>query len=622
MGCNFTWVKFILENKIVNFYYLAAAALAILLVSYYYNTQEVKSSVGLVDHTQEVLRISNHILINTVNIESDMRWFILTKNTFFLEHFNNAATAINGDLHRLEVLSKNNPNQKTQIDSLKKKVEERMVLTRNIIESFRQVKFNETEKKVIIAKGEILSDKIKKIIADISAEEFNLIKQRKTENEKTIKNSDQKFFLILFLILVIYTLVIIIIKNQNLKNKYAEELKQSKEHAEAATARAENAKLIAEEAVKAKQQFLSNMSHEIRTPLNAIIGFTDVVLKTELSAKQKECLGAIKISGDALILLINDILDLAKAEAGKMTFEHTQFRLDDSIAAMLHLFETKISEKKLELIKDFDSRIPDFLIGDPLRLHQIILNLVSNAIKFTAKGCITLKVELLNENEETVCILFTVSDTGIGIEEGKLESIFENFQQATDSTSRQFGGTGLGLAIVKQLVELQGGSVYVKSKLGVGSAFSFELSFQKLKAEAEIDKIQVPEETVISVTNNKNIKILVAEDMELNQLLVKTILDDFGFENDIVENGKAAIEKVQTKTYDVILMDLQMPEMSGFEATDYIRRKLNSNIPIIALTADVTSVDLSKCKAVGMNDYIAKPFDEKILYQKIISVIV
>jgi CheY-like chemotaxis protein len=290
--------------------------------------------------------------------------------------------------------------------------------------------------------------------------------------------------------------------------------------------------------------------------------------------------------------------------------------METSISAMFQLFETKIQEKNLVFIKNYDSKIPEVLIGDPIRLHQIILNLVSNAVKFTTEGKVTASANLLKEDDETVTIEFSVSDTGIGIPENKISTIFENFQQASTDTSRLYGGTGLGLAIVKKLVEAQGGKINVKSKIDEGSTFSFRLSFQKTNAEAELEAGIIELDPEI-----KNIKVLVVEDIALNQLLMKTLLDDFGFERDIASNGKIAIEKLQTKSYDIILMDLQMPEMNGFEATEYIRNTLHSKIPIIALTADVTTVDLEKCKAVGMTDYIAKPVDERLLYSKIIGIL-
>lgn len=417
--------------------------------------------------------------------------------------------------------------------------------------------------------------------------------------------------------------VVIVARDVTDQKRIASELTEAIVFAEMATLIAEEAKLkaesatvIANEAVKAKQQFLSNMSHEIRTPMNAIIGFTKVLLKTNLSAKQKEYLQAIKLSGNALIVLINDILDLAKVDAGKMTFEQIPFKLALSISAMLHLFEPKIQEKNLKLVKEYDQRIPEVLVGDPVRLHQIILNLVSNAVKFTTQGKIIVSVKLIDEDENKVSIEFAVKDTGIGIAESKIETIFENFQQASGNTSRLYGGTGLGLAIVKQLVELQGGSIQVSSEVNEGSTFSFILKFLKTNAETEFETEPIELDTEIT-----DVKVLVVEDIVLNQLLMRTLLDDFGFECDIADNGKIATEKIQTKKYDVVLMDLQMPEMNGFEATDFIRKKMKSNIPIIALTADVTTVDLAKCTAVGMNDYIAKPVDENILYSKIIGLV-
>ncbi len=379
---------------------------------------------------------------------------------------------------------------------------------------------------------------------------------------------------------------------------------------------------LAAETVRAKQQFLSNMSHEIRTPMNAIIGFTNVVLKTKLDDTQKQYLQAIKSSGDALIVLINDILDLANVDSGKMIFEQTPFNLLTSVSDTLHLFKTKIQEKNLELIPEYDKSIPDILIGDPMRLRQIILNLVGNAVKFTAQGRIRVSIQILKEEAKKVSIEFMVIDTGIGIHESKLGHIFDDFTQATDESSRIYGGTGLGLAIVKRLVELQGGNLIVDSKFGEGSTFGFVLDFKKAETVIEVKAEEKPETNLQPL----GIKVLVVEDVPLNQLLIKIVLADLGFEFDVVGNGKFAIEKLSQKDaygpinkYDVILMDLHMPEMNGFEATDYIRKKMKSQIPIIALTADVTTMDIEKSKSFGMNDYISKPIDEKLLYNKIMA---
>jgi len=286
------------------------------------------------------------------------------------------------------------------------------------------------------------------------------------------------------------------------------------------------------------------------------------------------------------------------------------------MTTILNLFEIKIQERNLELVKEYGSNIPEIVLGDAIRLHQILINLLSNAIKFTAKGKIVVSVNLLSEDTEKVTIEIKVTDTGIGIAQNKMVSIFENFEQAQTNISSLYGGTGLGLAIVKQLVEKQGGTISVISKLGEGSSFSFILSFEKTTASIVLEN-----ETAHYEAEIKPLKVLVVEDVKLNQLLMKIILEDFNFDYDIADNGQIAIEKLQVNSYDIILMDLQMPVMNGFEATEYIRNKMNLQIPIIALTADVTTVDVEKCKALGMNDYTSKPLNENVLYSKILRLV-
>lgn len=381
-------------------------------------------------------------------------------------------------------------------------------------------------------------------------------------------------------------------------------------------------KIKAENAVQAKQQFLNNMSHEIRTPMNAIVGFTNVIMKTNLTDSQKQYINAIKVSGDALIVLINDILDLAKVDSGKMTFEKTPFNLLESLHGIAQLFEIKLNEKNLKYNLHYDEQIPELIIGDPMRLRQIILNLFSNALKFTENGSILFEVNIKSDEKEKLNVIFKITDTGIGIREDKLDSIFNNFEQAHAESSISYGGTGLGLAIVKKLIENQGGSISVSSQLEKGTTFVFNLEFKKhLSRKLSIKKSVDDKPPIVNKSKLKNIKILVADDMVLNQLLVKIILEDFNFIVDIAENGQIVIDKLQKNKYHLILMDLHMPIMNGYEATIFIRNEIKSQIPIIALTADVTQNDIDKCKSVGMNDYVSKPINEDLLYKKIIKVL-
>lgn len=382
------------------------------------------------------------------------------------------------------------------------------------------------------------------------------------------------------------------------------------------------AKKELETLMKVKEQFFANMSHEIRTPMNAIVGFTNLLLKTQIGAEQKQYVDAIKTSGENLLVIINDILDFSKIQSGKFSFEKINLSLSQLISTLTDLLLPKSVEKNITLSTRIDKQVPDKLVGDPTRLSQILLNLVGNAIKFTEKGDVKIEVKLIEETETSVKLLFSVVDTGIGISKDKLSTIFQGFTQASNETTRKYGGTGLGLTIVKQLIELQGGDIFVKSEIAVGSEFAFNLQFEKAdKSVVETEHYNPKEDEIISV---KGLNILLVEDNLLNQVLAKKVLTDWHWNVEIAENGLIALEKVKQTDFDVILMDIQLPEMDGYEATRNIRKMENtvkSNVPIIAMTAHAMSGEAEKCIAIGMDEYISKPFDTTVLHNKIISIL-
>ena len=377
-------------------------------------------------------------------------------------------------------------------------------------------------------------------------------------------------------------------------------------------------KKMVEEAAKMKEQFLANMSHEIRTPMHGIIGLTDLLCKSNLDNEQKEYLDAIRDSTDNLLVIINDILDISKIEAGKLSFETISFNLCNVIKSNIDLLKAKAEEKKLHISCSCSSKIPTTLKGDRVRLGQVLINLIGNAIKFTEKGSINIHVDLVKEEESFVTLQFVISDTGIGIPEERLKSIFDSFTQASEDTTRKYGGTGLGLAIVKRLIELQDGNIEVESKVGSGTKFKFTLSYLKdlnvnHNSGAEIN---LPEK------NLGEIKVLLVEDNKINSLITSKILLDWGVELDEAVNGKEGIEMMKKENYDLILMDIQMPEMNGYEASRYIRKNLadpHNKIPILAMTAHASREEKEKCLECGMNDYISKPFNPVDLKKKITS---
>ena len=365
-------------------------------------------------------------------------------------------------------------------------------------------------------------------------------------------------------------------------------------------------------AQKAKEQFLANMSHEIRTPVNGIAGMVNLLTNTMQSNEQTKYLNAIKHSADNLKVIINDILDYSVIESGEVSLEKIGFDIDYQVESVINSLELQAQEKSLKINFNSNNENIKILLGDPVRLSQILINLINNAIKFTSEGEITVNLICESNDDNMATAEFEVKDTGIGISENKLEHIFDTFKQADESITRKYGGTGLGLAISRQLVELQGGSIHVESKVDIGTTFSFSIPYSMGN---DIDLIHLSEGAPESNKNKqikfKGLKVLLVEDNDINRLYASTILKKWDCTCDEAENGEIALEMLRKNEYNLILMDVHMPVMDGLEATRIIRQSFDTpkkNIPIIAFTANAIKGEKEDYMQIGMNDYISKPF--------------
>lgn len=534
-----------------------------------------------------------------ITVESDVRGAIITENKIFLEDIGKEIGNIKSGLSSLNI-SFNDGVTDSINKILSSHVADKLSFSLDIIKTYNLSGKAAAEDLINTGRGKEITDSIVHHINLLNTNRqmvISDINQTIAANEKKARSRGLTLAIVAAITSIFAFLYVIAIsrKRQSLINNLHESQQREKQAA-----------LI-------KEQFLSNMSHEIRTPLNAILGFTNLLKKTSLTNNQQEYVQNMEISGQNLLNITNEILDLSKIEAGMMRIEKAPFHFPTVIASIEGMFREKALSKQISLQVKIDESIPEYLVGDQFRLTQILTNLVSNALKFTDKGSIHIEASKDKRNAEETGVLFHVKDEGIGISASRLEAIFERFQQAEKDTTQKYGGTGLGLSIVKQLVLLQGGEIKVESKLGAGTSFYIWLPFgidQSVAYDLPTQKVKEQSQDY----NFYNLRVLIADDNELNRQLLKHLLNVHKVHHTIVADGKEALEKYAQGNFNLLLLDIEMPGMNGFEVIRSIREK-DKTIPVIAMTAYALPGDKEKCLNAGFSSYISKPVHEEELIQ-------
>ena len=590
-------------------YILAAFVVGTLLLIYiqYNSSKNINTLITGNEKLLNEFRVSSELKElekDIISVESKIRGTVSTNDSSHIKGFETQIAEVESDLRQLQKITDDDSSVK-YIDILGQLVHEKILFNRQILDAFHVAGKNTAEDLLAEKHGRQLTDSIMLVAHIIDSTRQKLLATVIHSIDESGKNAQRFGAILIVLVLVcgagLFWYIINAIRNQS---QLIRQLNISETKVR--------------EGAQIKEKFMANMSHEIRTPMNAILGFTNLLQRKSLDEESKEYVQTIQRSGENLLTIINDVLDLSKIEAGMMRIETAPFSIRGLIHSIETMFKSKIFEKQLQLSVAVDDPVPDTLEGDATRLTQILINLVGNALKFTSKGSISVLIANEGIDDNVINTGIHVSDTGIGIEKEKLKTIFERFQQAEDSVTRKYGGTGLGLSIVNDLVLLQNGKIDVESEPGKGTTFRLIIPY-KISTKGS-GNIAFTANKLTVESNFEDHFILVAEDNEINQNLITHLFKNWELKFEIVNNGKEAIKKLQLKKYDLILMDIQMPEMDGYTATQEIRGKLKLDTPIIAMTAHALAGEREKCLSYGMNEYISKPIREEQLHNLIARV--
>ncbi len=532
-----------------------------------------------------------------ISVESNIRGSVTMRDSGLLSSMSSQIREVEEDLGRLQKIT-DNDSSVIYIDQLRRLVGQKLLHSRRIIDSFQFSGKVAAENVIATQWGKVLTDSIIMITRQLEDSRERLLETVTASIDESGEKALQFGTILIVIVLssgaVLFWFIINTIRRQNL---LIDRLNTSEKKLK--------------EAVTIKENFMANMSHEIRTPMNAVLGFTKLLKRKPLDTESKEYVDTIERSGENLLMIINDILDLSKIEAGMMRIENAPFSLRGLLYSIETLFREKVAEKKIAFEWTVEDRIPDHLEGDAIRLSQILVNLVGNALKFTDKGKINITVKGEAGTDEKIVLQFTVADSGIGIASDQLGRVFERFHQAEETLTRKFGGTGLGLSIVKDLVQLQQGNIFVESTPGKGTSFHFSIPY-RISSEAALQPVSSAGK-IKAPAPQQALHILIAEDNEINQTFLRHLFKEWNVSYDIASTGLEALDLLQKNNYDLVLMDIQMPGMDGYTATRHIRQELKMDIPVIAMTAHAMAGEKEKCLGNGMNEYLSKPLREEEL---------